>query len=959
MFFFIKKFYRKYFVREEYSHYETLNIAIFGTIFFGFAFTLIPELQEFTLVHSLTKLAYITSLISFILNYKRFYLTAKVFFIFTTIINFSFTCLLLGKDSLIHLYYITFIGLASLIFTKKESLYKYSAVSFSVLLFLFQFFNQTVYFGIEPISKDLQQIMSSNNLLGFVFCIVFYYFTNEILNRNSQKKIDTNNANLRSIFDADENGVVLIDKNLEILNLNTKFNSIFKNIFKSNLTLKTILIKFLKIDYLLDFQKCIGLAFQGEKSNLILENLDLQSSALKIYFSPIFDSDDNISSVIISGQDITEFKKIQNDIQRYVKNFEILFESANLMIWLFDANGIIRNVNSFALEYSGIDSAKENIIGRTVLEIMSNENGKRIHEEILQILKTGESVLNSIEYADDVNCIASDKIVNFDGEGKILGLSIFSRDITASEISEKRLRLLTSVVLNTKDGILITEAFPIDETGPKIIYINESFTKVTGFTMEDVYGKTPRIFQGPRTDKEILAKIKQAMLNFEPVQVEIINYTKSGEEYWVDLTIVPSKDTDGNYSHFISSQRDITERKRSEMEILRAKNSAEVANKYKSQFLANMSHEIRTPLNSILGFTEALLNEEKNEERKSNLNYIFNSGESLLNLLNDILDISKIEEGKLLISPIEFNLTELINSIYLPYKMRANEKSIEFLLEIDPSLPSFFFQDSHRIRQVLINLIGNSMKFTDNGKIQFKVKLVKIENGLADVLFIISDTGIGIKKENQELIYDSFVQEDDSTTRKFGGTGLGLSICKNLVNLMNGSIGLESPSLELGSDSIIGTDFYFTLPLRIVENNQAEKIRTVKKNYWFEKKLKLLVVEDNETNQILINKVLTKMNCDVSIARNGKIAIDFFKENSYDAILMDIQMPVMDGYEATRAIRRIKEKKQIPIIAISANVYKNEIDLSKDVGMDGYLTKPFKQIEIFEALERLIFREKL
>ncbi len=954
----LKKIYLKYFRREETPYFEILNYLILVSVLFVIAITYDNYYSNHPLAVYSKYFSLVFHFIAFLLNYKRKYFFAKFCYIFSNILSLFFSSLIFGKYSNTQIYFVNFIGLAFLLFTNKEKVYKYLALLVATFFFLIIQFSE---FNIQTdfqIPHEVQEELGNKNLVGFIFCITFYFILNEFLRSRAEEKLDSFNSNLNSIVDGIENGIVVLDLNGIILNLNPNAYSIFKPILKEKLFLGKNF--FNQIDYVFSRELKINFdsAVSGNESSQVLENFMAQNNSLKISFTPILDNYNIPKRILVSGIDTTSFKKIESILKKYIQDFDTIFQSAKQIIWFFDKDGRILNANKFALEFNHIKMPISEMIGKKVSEVMNYQVGFIFQEDVENVIKNKVSIFNQIEYIDEISCISSDKIINLDANGEVIGLSIFAKDITTERISEQRLRLLTSVVLNAQDSILITEAEPIEGDGPKLVFVNQSFTKQTGYTLDEVYGKTPRILQGLKTDKEILANVKKALKEWKPVHAELINYDKWGNEFWVEFDIVPIADEKGRFTHWISTQRIITERKRIERELIIQKEKAEVASKYKSQFLANMSHEIRTPLNAILGFTEELLIKENNPERKLYLELIQNSGDNLLKLLNDILDISKIEEGKLAFSPIEFNLKELVDSIIIPYQIRANEKGNTLLLEFDENLPIHFFEDSHRIRQVIINLIGNSIKFTNRGKIKLKVQLLNYENNIANIEFKVSDSGIGILEENQKLIFESFTQEDDSMTRKYGGTGLGLTISKYLVSMMSGEIKIQSPSNEFTGFEIVGSDFYFILPMRIINKNQILKTTEAKKNLFFEKKLNLLVAEDNETNQLLIKKVLSKMNAEVTIVNNGEEAVEYFRDNQYDAILMDIQMPILDGYKATEIIRSLKHKKQIPIIAVSANVYKDEIDNSVRVGMDAYITKPFKQIEIFETLEKLLFQKK-
>ena len=399
--------------------------------------------------------------------------------------------------------------------------------------------------------------------------------------------------------------------------------------------------------------------------------------------------------------------------------------------------------------------------------------------------------------------------------------------------------------------------------------------------------------------------------------------------------------------------KDITRQKEAEMELRQAKEFAEAANRAKSRFLANMSHEIRTPLNGILGLTEIMLAESPNSKQKEYLEIIRNSGHNLTKVLNDILDLSKIETGKLTMEEIIFNFKEVMRSNLNPYVFLAKQKGIVFTYAIDDSIPDTLVGDPLRINQILVNLIGNALKFTEEGEIHVDFHRSDVQDD--DEGFIIdgsvTDSGIGIPKDKLDVVFKSFTQADDSTTRKYGGTGLGLTIVRSLVELMRGTIRAVSPAEQTGR----GTVFYFTVKLKTPQffgslNHVIEPVDTEQMK--FHKSIHVLVVDDNSVNQLVAKRLLQKFGAEVTLAENGQEAIELIGRNDFDMILMDIQMPVLDGYKASEALRKLNYTK--PIIALSANAFTEHVSKSLDSGMNAHLQKPFNPKQLFQVVTQFI-----
>jgi signal transduction histidine kinase len=397
-------------------------------------------------------------------------------------------------------------------------------------------------------------------------------------------------------------------------------------------------------------------------------------------------------------------------------------------------------------------------------------------------------------------------------------------------------------------------------------------------------------------------------------------------------------------------QKQIKERRNLERELRLAKEIAEASTKSKSDFLASMSHEIRTPMNGIIGTASLLKNTELDETQKDYMDIIDYSANNLLTIINDILDISKIEAGQITLEGIDFNLHNVINETIKLLKPKAREKGIKYSAKIDPAVPMYAKGDPIRLKQIVINLANNAIKFTKSGSVHIEVETLKFDRVHRKYLIKVIDTGIGIPESANARIFAEYLQADDTTARQYGGTGLGLSIAKRLVELMNGEIGFES---EVGK----GSTFWFTASLLIgkeppysLEDKDAIRLDD-------NDKYSILIAEDNLINQKVVIATLKKMGHRMEIADDGKIAFEMHKKKRYDVILMDIQMPVMDGFESTRLIREWENKsgfeKPVSIIAMTANAMKEDREKCLSAGMDNYISKPFKAVELSRMLDEV------
>ena len=483
------------------------------------------------------------------------------------------------------------------------------------------------------------------------------------------------------------------------------------------------------------------------------------------------------------------------------------------------------------------------------------------------------------------------------------------------------------------------------DTRLNYMMVNQPFAELAGIASDQITGKKIyEIFPGYKNEDYIKkeAYVIESGLALYDIEEEIVH---NDRKRWVNSNIAPIRNAVNQIIGLIGISWDITERKLHEEELKHAKELAEAGTQAKNEFIASISHEFRTPMNGILGLSEILKNTSLAEGQMDLLKGIISSAENLLVLLNDVLDFSAIEAGKMEMDYQPFMLDRVMEDILLVMKMKATEKSLGFDMVIDDNVTNLLIGDSQRLRQIIINLTNNAVKFTDHGKIEVHVSQTDQSNNKAWLKFEVSDTGMGIPPEALDSLFRVFSRVKQDKTKLIAGTGLGLSICKKLTDMMDGRIGVESTPGK-------GSNFWFTLPFTLsnLQKNKSPKLQPAETSD-FTRKL-VLVAEDNVINQRIVSFQLKKMGFDVVMVGDGQEAFEKYQAGKYDLIILDIQMPLMDGYQVAKAIREAERgtARHSAIIALTANAMKGDRELYLDAGMDGYVSKPFT----YETLQQEI-----
>ena len=483
-----------------------------------------------------------------------------------------------------------------------------------------------------------------------------------------------------------------------------------------------------------------------------------------------------------------------------------------------------------------------------------------------------------------------------------------------------------------------------------IIDANESFCEMSGFSIEELFGKDGGEMLLDDFEKERM-KVRNASRSEGEADVYELRVLNKNREtrYWL-VSAAPLLGDDGEVYGSIGIHWDITAMKELEFELKGARHKAEESSKAKAMFLANMSHEIRTPLNGIVGMAEQLAQSQLDADQRYFVDIMCSASSTLLSIINDVLDISKIESGKFSIETTPFNLNETIRRTLSIFGDKAKQSNLSLDIELMDDRGIMHLGDPHRLSQVLFNIVGNAMKFTQVGYVRVTSQLARGENDICFVSFSIEDTGIGMDIAYLTKVFEAFTQEDASITRKFGGSGLGLSIARSIVHIMGGTIQIES---EKGK----GTRVNIRIPMRISNDKTKQDIVEMTDLQKSLKALRILAVEDNELNRMVLQVILKKCEVVVTIAHNGQEAINLIQEQDFDLVLMDVQMPIVDGLEATKYIRE-QLKLTIPIIGLSANAMREEVEICKQAGMNDYLVKPYSERALVEVMKKWSFEER-
>lgn len=653
------------------------------------------------------------------------------------------------------------------------------------------------------------------------------------------------------------------------------------------------------------------------------------------------------------NKDIRRREEAESKAKINEEKYKRLIEDAHVVMFTSDINGSFTFISERVKSLTGY--TKEELLGKAFATLVKADWIEKVRDHY-RIQMKQEIPETSLEFpiltkGNEIKWVEQLGVIRYNQDKKLAGMQFIVKDITTqkliqldiekSEVKRKEYQQRLQSILDNSTSLVYMK----DRQG-KYLFINKKFESVMQIRLESLRGKTDFELHDRESARRYSAVDEWVFINKKPKEFQEVIAQPDGNHHYL-IVKFPLYNIDHEVESVCGIATDITTRVQYEGELIEARKIAEQAEKFQEQFLANMSHDIRTPLNGIVGMTNLLSGTNLSSEQEEFIQAIKQSSDTLMVLVNDILDLSKIKAGKLDIECISFNIRELIDRSVFTLKQKAKEKGLQFMTSVEQDIPDQLKGDPHRLSQILMNLIGNSIKFTDKGEINLSVKPDKNGSGKLWIYFSVKDTGMGISEDKLDKVFDSFTQSGSDISRRYGGTGLGLAIVKQLVLLQGGEIGVES---QPGT----GSNFHFILPYDIPDRGSSKPVEQKSKiNQINDGKLsqyRLLVAEDDLVNRRVIEITLKRAGVRTDIVENGEELIKLLQsDGKYDLILSDIHMPEMDGYQAARYIRQVL-KLDIPILAMTATVLKEEKNLCLEAGMNDYISKPFSIDELMEKI---------
>jgi len=791
----------------------------------------------------------------------------------------------------------------------------------------------------QSFKLETQTITAANEVKWISWCAVnkagkWYASGRDI---TLQKKLSTEMELLSLVASKVHNGVVISNAQDEVIWINQAFEEITGYGLEeiANKQLRPAIKAQPSLLSKEGYEKAIKNK-QSYEADLFIHKKDGKPIWLSVINSVLHDTEGEIEKYIRIVVDITSRKTAEKDL-------EILSFAARKS----PSGTVIRDKDGKVM---WMNEASERILGYKLKEmkgktfgnmLLGEKTDMAIHDKAAQAAKEKKPYEVELKlYKKDKTyfwaSLSNNPLLNEMGEVERQITVVV--DVTERKKAEEQLKMLSLVASNTTSGVVI------NDSNGKVEWINSAFEKITGYNLDDVKDKhLGDTLKGELTDISIIERARRLSRNKQSFEVDLLAYRKDGQPLWISVINSVIVNSDGNVDKYIEVIIDITAKKKVELELISAKEQALQLNRAKDMFMSVMSHEIRTPLNAVIGMSHLLLDGKPEDSQKENLSVLKFSADNLMSLINDLLDFTKIETGNIELEKANVNLRQIVQDVANSLQYKATEKNIYLKQTIDEALPQLVIADSARLIQILLNLVSNSVKFTETGGITIDLRVLEQSEKNVRIRFAVTDTGIGIAQDKLGAIFESFKQAEADTTRKYGGTGLGLAISKRLVELYDSRINVDSVQGQ-------GSTFWFTITFNKANSNTISSSKME-----MGLNLSVLVVDDNQINRILVNKVLQRWGTKVDFAENGQEAVDKIETNkNYDVVLMDVHMPVMGGLEATKILRANPDPyfQQLAIVALTASMLSSEVNEMTNSGMNDFILKPFEPKTLYEKLSR-------